>query len=644
MVKTKYILLLVMTLFAVVASAQSSDVWTKATTTFPHESAVFVERTGVTEIFVKNDSLQATTEHREDILHLREQTDQFAVQRVYGSHFFTVRDLEAKTLVWAKNKYKPVTVSEFKRNSDRHEGIFFDDSYYYSFDFPLIAPQNRTQLSYKEDLKDVRFLSGFVFGSYMPQLRTEYQIRTTKDVEFFFEVLNDPDNKIKFNTVTKGNTITYTWQAENLPALKSEENSPSIRYYAPHLICYVKSYKNKGAKQNVLSSADDLHRSYFNYLKDLDAEPSQELKTIVAELKSNSQSELDFVKNVFYWVQKNIHYIAFEQGMRGFIPHHASYVCEKRYGDCKDMANMIVTMLRIGGVKSFHTWIGTRDLPYSYTKFPTPLTDNHMIATYVDPNGKYYFLDGTSNYTVFGLPSSMIQGKEALISKSNSEFEIHTVPEIPAEQNIMVDSTWIAIDNQQMIGKGTVSLMGYPKIFASYKLDRTSDEEIRKYMVTLLSRGNNKFFLDKYDFKNLQDYDKPIRMKYDYRIQDYFKKAAGELYINLNLNKDFYNAIINRELRNSPIEIDYRYMKREYTEFQIPDGYDVEYVPANSSFKGKFLGYDMQFSRVGKKIVLTKSLYVDYLLLTAADFENWNESVRKISEAYKESIILKQKI
>ncbi len=78
--------------------------------------------------------------------------------------------------------------------------------------------------------------------------------------------------------------------------------------------------------------------------------------------------------------------------MRGLIPHPASYVCEKRYGDCKDMANLIVSMLHMAGVNNaYHTWIGTRDLPFKYTEFPTPIVDNHMIATYVTQKWRLHF-------------------------------------------------------------------------------------------------------------------------------------------------------------------------------------------------------------------------------------------------------------
>ncbi len=205
---------------------------------------------------------------------------------------------------------------------------------------------------------------------------------------------------------------------------------------------------------NVISNLDDLYKWYYTFVEGLNKEQSPELEAIVKKIKSESTSEIDLVKNVFYWVQTNIQYIAFEQGMRGLIPHSGNYICEKRYGDCKDMANLIVNMLQLADVKAYHTWIGTRDLPYRYTEVPTPIVDNHMIATYISPDGKYYFLDATSDYTPFGFPSSMIQGKEALIGLDAKRYEVKEVLVLEKEKNQIFDSVTVKMENNQLVGTG----------------------------------------------------------------------------------------------------------------------------------------------------------------------------------------------
>jgi transglutaminase-like putative cysteine protease len=629
--------------FAGNAPAQQSELLKVYSQKFPDAPAVFIERSEVVSILVKNDSLEIFADILEDMIHLKAQTDAYSTGRVYGSHFSQVKDLKAKTLIWDKNKYKEMHVSDFKKNHDQDDGIFYDDSYNYSFNFPSVSMGNRTHLQYRLTMKDARFMPGYIFTSYIPQGKASYTIKTTKQVELIHEVVNDPKNTIKFKQYEKGGFVFYEWTGSDLPARKNEEESPSVRYFTPHLICYVKSYESKKGKVKVLSGLDDLYGWYNTFVKDLNKESSPQLIEIVDKIKANSKTEVDIVKNVFYWVQENIQYIAFEQGMRGLIPHNGSYVCEKRYGDCKDMANLIVNMLKLANVKAYHTWIGTRDLPYKYSKVPTPLVDNHMIATYISPDKQYYFLDATSDHTPFGLPSSMIQGKEALIGLDEKHYEVHAIPEIEKEKNIMTDSVAIRLDGNQIVGSGSSSLGGYPKVFGGYALDRSEKEDVKRYVTHLIGKGSNKFYLDNFVLTDAQDRDKRTVIDYTFRIGDYFQKIGDELYVNLNLTKDHYNDFINLNLRETPKERDYKYEKIEYCELTIPEGYTVEYLPPNSKAEGELIGFETQYTATSNKIVFRKKFYVNYLLMQPQQFEHWNASVKPLSEAYKESIILKKK-
>jgi transglutaminase-like putative cysteine protease len=624
------------------ANAQNSDVFKSMKSKFPEDPAVFVERSEVLSILVKNDSLEILTDITEDKLHLKEQADMFASGRVYGSHFNQVKDIKAKTLVWDKSRFKEMAVADFKKNSDRDDGIFYDDSYYYSFKYPSVASGNRTQLQYTSVVKDARFIPGYIFTSYLPQAKTSYTVKTSRQVELVYDVINDPKHLIKFRKFEKGGFQYYEWTATDLAPTRGEDNSPSIRYFAPHIICYVKSYETKNGKVDVLSELGNLYRWYYNFVPEQGAEPSQELKTIVDAIAKKSNSEIETVRNVFYWVQDNIQYIAFEEGMRGLIPHTGSYVCEKRYGDCKDMANLIVTMLKIADIKAYHTWIGTRDLPYKYSEVPTPMVDNHMIATYIDNKQHYYFLDATSDHTAFGLPSSMIQGKEALIGFDKNKYEVRLVPEMSKEINAMNDSISIRLEGNQITGKGMMSISGYAKVFGGYELERSEKDDVKKYVTKLIGKGSNKFYLDGYNLANLENRDAATRIDYTFRIGDYFQTIGDELYINLHLKKDYYNAFIDKS-RVAPMEISYKYVENDFCEFTIPDGYDVEYLPSNVKVNGDLIGMETAYKRDKNKIIFTKKFYIDRLLVMPGDFETWNTSIKELSEVYKESIILKKK-
>lgn len=610
---------------------------------FPDESVVFVERSATLTLTIEGDSLKAFTDVYEDMLHLKQQTDSYANRKVYGSSFVEVDKLSAKTLVWVKNRYREVPVTGWTKTSKPDDNVFYDDSYYYSFNYPSVAANNRTQLEYREIHKDVRLISGYLFSSYAPQIRSRFIVKAPREVDFYFQVRNDPGKKIQHSRHEKGNTVTYEWVAENTPTIRVEEQSPAIRYYEPHLLLYVKSFKVRDKTIRVLPDLNALHTWYRSFLRNLDEQPHPELVKVISTIRESSNSEAEVARRIFYWVQENIQYIAFEDGMRGFVPHRPSYTCEKRYGDCKDMAILLSGMFNIAGLKAYPTWIGTRDIPYRYSELPTPHVDNHMIATYISPEGRYYFLDATDKYAPFGFPSSMTQGKEALISFDDERYEVREVPVIEPPDNLITDSLSVSVDNTFLTGRGSLSLSGLSKSSVGHEFSRVEEKDIRNFVTHIAGKGSNKFYLDEYRVLDQGEKDKPTRIKYEFRIGDYFQRIGDELYINLNLSKDNYNRSINKKIRMTPHSFDHKYTKSEFIRFAIPEGYEIEYLPADDFFNGQLMRYKISYEISGNDILFRKDYTVNYLLLLPAQFGTWNDEVTRLSSAYRETVILKKK-
>jgi Transglutaminase-like superfamily len=617
-------------------------IWKEMKEKFPDESAVFISRDKVITLEVEGDSLQASAVINETILFLKDRPDDANDMRIFGSHFQEVQNLQAKTLVWEKSRYKDIPLSGLTRQREDDNDIFYDDSYFYQMSFPAAHAGNQATWSFTERYRDVRFLPSFYFQDYLPQAKGSFVIRAPHGVEIKWHILNDADKRIQFKQYTKGQLTYYEWVSTNIPAFKREEQSPKYAYFSPLVVFHVTSWKTKDATRPLLSSLDDLHRWYTETLQAALEEPTPGLTEIVKQLVQPGDQEIDKVKKVFYWVQDNIRYIAFEDGMRGLVPHKPSYVLEKRYGDCKDMASLIVGMLQAAGVKSYYTWIGTRDIPYRYSFIPSPLVDNHMIATYIDASGNYYFLDGTSNYTSLSLPSSMIQGKEAFISMGPAKWEVKEVPVIGAQKSLKVDSVYLQIEAGTLMGKGNALLSGYQKINASYDFNQTQANRQKDNVVDWVKKGSNKFYLDDYQIHHVQDKDLPLQLTYKFRLSDYVTYAGSEMFINLNLEKNYYNQLIAAG-RKIPYNYSYQYAVDNQYVLEIPTGYEIEYLPASRHHEGPVLSFESNYRQSGSRIILSSKLSRHTLLLEADQFNNWNTAIRELSAAYKESIILKKK-
>ncbi len=69
----------------------------------------------------------------------------------------------------------------------------------------------------------------------------------------------------------------------------------------------------------------------------------------------------------------------------------------------------------------------------------------------------------------------------------------------------------------------------------------------------------------------------------------------------------------------------------------------MDYIPADVKQEGRSVGIDVRYETTGQRIFMHKKFYIDFLLLNPDQFNEWNESVKRISEVYKEAIILKKK-
>ncbi len=278
---------------------------------------------------------------------------------------------------------------------------------------------------------------------------------------------------------------------------------PTIRLT---LFFYIEKYVNdKGEQVKYLSDTNDLFKLNSGFIKDINKVAGPELKRIVDSLVKGAPSQEVKARRIYSWVQDNIKYVAFEDGMEGFIPRDANFVCSRRFGDCKDMSSILTLMLNTAGVPAYHTWIGTRSLPYTYRETPLPIVDNHMICAIQLKKNEFIFLDGTDPTCVFGIPSSHIQDKEALIALENGTYTIAKVPSPAKETNQLIDTCYLQLTDKGITGRINTHLSGYYAMNTHAALNYVNGKDKDKYMRGKFSRGSNKFQLNNYETGDLSN-------------------------------------------------------------------------------------------------------------------------------------------
>jgi hypothetical protein len=278
---------------------------------------------------------------------------------------------------------------------------------------------------------------------------------------------------IKQKSQEKNSTV-YTFRILNLQAMKSESRSVGAAFTWPHLVLVVKSFTYDGKTEKGFGDVGDLYNWYQLLYKKCVNKPD-ELKAKVTELISGKANDIEKVKSIFYWVQDNIRYIAFEDGLAGFVPATAQEVFKTKYGDCKGMANLMTEMLKLAGLEAYMTWIGTRHLPYDYS-LPSLCVDNHCISTVI-LGGKEYYLDGTEKYIPFGDYAWRIQGKEVLIGKGD-KYDVKKVPVQDIDKSKILTQTKFLLKDNVLTGHVKVTLTGEKRTsFHQYYHDLPNHEK-----------------------------------------------------------------------------------------------------------------------------------------------------------------------
>jgi len=561
---------------------------------------------------------------------------------IYHSAFNKLDDYDAYATVPSKNGNKIMRNYLSKTVPSEDDNIFYDDGKETEIAFTGLTRNSLVHTNYTISHTDLNMLPGYYFQENIPVVKSTFEVTAPKYVNLKFVLKGTHTEWIKQTKEESKNTITYIFTATDVPALKEYDDVPSVSYYAPHVITYVTSYKlpHQDKTTELLSDPDHLYTYYYNYIKNVNINDDENLDKTVLEITKDDKTQREKAEHIYQWVQKNMHYIAFEDSLEGFIPRQAADICKRKFGDCKDMASILTAMCRKAGIDAYFTWIGTRHKPYTYEETPLPLVANHMICT-IRLDGQWIFLDGTDPLIPFGYNPDVIQGKEAMVAIDEKNYKILTVPETPAAVNMTTDSTRIKISGRNVTGSLKIDYKGYSAWNLETMLMYYKNDEREKYVHELASRGSNKYVQKGYTYHAVENKNKDAVVTSDFTIDDYVQNAQKEYYINMNLNRAFENNWVDTAERDVTLYYKFKEQLREVVVLDIPDGFHASYIPPDAfrSMNGTW-DYKISYKSTPKTITLTKEYDLNTRSIDKQHFTENNKMIESLRKEYKESVVL----
>tara|TARA_B100000809_G_C15126056_1_gene526265 strand:- start:317 stop:2248 length:1932 start_codon:yes stop_codon:yes gene_type:complete len=534
------------------------------------------------------------------------------------------------------NKEKYISNS---RTSSGSDGIFYSDAKVLRYSFNLQTRGDKTTYSYENEYSDIKYLTKAFFQSHYPMKEKKIIFEIPKWLTLDFLEVNFEGYNISkseaFNSKKKVNVVTYTFN--NSKPIISSDYSASWSASLPHILILAKKYNSKGKDFNLLSDTKDLYDWYASLIKEVENKP-EDLEDLVTEITANTKSDEDKVKKIFYWVQDNIRYIAFENGIMGFKPDNANNVCKKKYGDCKGMANLTAEMLKIAGFDARLTWIGTRSIPYTYAT-PSLAVDNHMITT-LFLNDKKYYLDATEKGVAFKDYAHRIQGQDVLIENKDS-FIIDKVPEFDAKHNEKKVTIDYVIDGNRLLGKGENTYNGKEKTSLYRDIGYVAKIDLEERVKSFLAKRDKNNTISNLNITNATDRNLPIKFKYNIKTLNHLISVSNETYISLELDHDF-EKITTEEDRIIDMDFGGKYYKNQTITLKTPENTKVDYLPKSILVSNNEFIFDLNYSfdETKRTIIYNKKITLKTGVISDSNFKVWNETIKKIKTFYNDQIII----
>jgi hypothetical protein len=513
---------------------------------------------------------------------------------------------------------------------------------------PAADPGNIIGYEYETEEQPMVLQDFWDFQEEVPVRESHYSLRLPAGWEYKATWMNYAEVK----PTQAGNP---TWTVNDVKAVRKEEDMPPMAGVIGQMI--ISFFPAGGPAVNGFSDWQQMgnwYRSLINGRTD----PSRELKQKVVALTSSSPSQLEKMRALAQFVQHDIRYVAIELGIGGWQPHAAPDVFSHRYGDCKDKATLMGSMLHEIGVDSYYVLINTErgaimpsmparaqfDHAIIAIKLPEEMNDPSLVATVSDPKlGRILFFDPTSELTPLGRISGYLQANYGLLVSSDGG-QLVELPKLPSSMNGIRRIGKLNLDaNGKLTGSVSETRIGDRASTQRYALRTVTNANERiKPIENLLSSSLSTFVIIKANAVNIEHTDLPFGFEFAFESENYAKNAGNLLLVRPRvLGSKARSLLETKEARQFPIEFDGPIKDTDAFEITLPAGYVVDDMPPPVDADFGFASYHSKTETKGSVLTYTRSFEIKDLSVPVDKAADLKKFYRIIASDERNTAVLK---
>jgi tetratricopeptide (TPR) repeat protein/transglutaminase-like putative cysteine protease len=475
--------------------------------------------------------------------------------------------------------------------------------------FPRLEAGDVVELRYRVDDVTPRNEFNDYFGDIVylqgtePSANVEYVLATPKTRTLYFD--HSVPGLEQKTTETQSQRI-YRFFAKKVPALDPEPGMPPGQEVLGFV--HASTYK----------SWDDLGRWYWGLVKD-QFDLDDETRALAQKIAKGKKTDLDKVKAVYDWVTRNTRYVALEFGIYGYKPRRCVQTVARGWGDCKDKAAVIVTLLNELGIPATFIVVRTQMKGGIRTNIASFAPFDHAIA-YVPSLDLY--LDGTAEHTgIYELPRMDIGAVVMHVDKGKTK--ITTIPVPPPDRNFV-----------ERIVRARIQKTGEAKLTLDYRAAGYSAADWRRQYQAESARrermnhdlgGELPGFViapgaQGIQTSNLSDPEEPVHVHVEGTAPSFARREGGQLSMAVTNSFRLTSAFATLSQRKQDVSIIAFSELRDTFVVDLPAGIKVVSAPETKNGDSRFGWYSVVVEQQPDKVTVKSRLGLKVTRVVPKDY------------------------
>ncbi len=602
------------------------------------------------QIVTVDENGQIKKRYRRAYKILRPEGRSYGLVKVYFDNETKLTYLKAWSLPAGQKEYEVKEKDAVETSPFSY--VLYQDTRYKWLRIPAAEPGSVVGYEYEQKARPFILQDGWWVAETIPVRRALYTLELPGGWEFKSYWLHHDGPEPR--SLGKNR---YAWELEDIPAVETERAMPDWRAVATRLlVSFYPSRESLRGKSH--ASWHDVGRWYARLAAGR-RQATPEIKQQVADLTAATPNTLDKLRALAAFAQRSIRYVAIEIGIGGYQPHSAQDVFANRYGDCKDKATLLSSMLREIGVDSYYVLVHTSRGVVA-PNFPSALSFNHAILAIQLPDdvpttnlysiaehnelGRLLFFDPTNPLTPLGyLPATEQANYGLLVAEDGGELlELPLL--LPGSNRLLRTGRFVLRQNGDLAGEVKEIRWGAPAASRRGILLRARAPERRQVLEDFLANSLGDFSLLKSLLENLEESDQNLVSQYSFVARSYAKQVGDLLLVRPRVLGQKSSTLLEEEERKFPVEFAATSLQTDLFEITFPAGYHVEDLPVPVQVDYGFAEYRSTVEVEGNVLRYRRYFRINEVLVPRERLDELKEFYRRIAADELNSAVLRRSV